>query len=49
MEVLDKGYILLVKSLNTDKCLMSHPNDVKIFEGDIADHNAVQDNSDSND
>ena len=48
MEVLAKGYILLVKSLNTDKCLMRHPNDVKIFEGDIADHNAVPDNSDQN-
>ena len=29
MEVLAKGFILLVKSLNTDKCLMSHPNDAK--------------------
>ena len=47
MEVLAKGYILLVKSLNTDKCLMRHPNDVKIFEGDIADHSAVPDNSDN--
>ena len=48
MKVLAKRYILLVKSLNNDKCLMRHPNDVKIFEGDIADHNAVQDNSDHN-
>ena len=48
MEVLAKGYILLVKSLNTEKCLMRHPNDVKIFEGDIPDHNAVPDNSDNN-
>ena len=24
---------------------MRHPNDAKIFEGDIADHNAVPDNS----
>ena len=48
MEVLAKGYILLLKSLNTDKCLMRHPNDVKRFEGDIADHNAVPDNSDHN-
>ena len=47
MEVLAKGYILLVKSLNTDKCLMRHPNDVKIFEGDIAHHNAVPNNSDN--
>ena len=50
MEVLAKGYILLVKSLNTHKCLTRHPNDVNIFEGDIADDNAVPDNSDkSND
>ena len=48
MEVLAKRYILLVKSLNNDKCLMRHPNDVKILKGDIADHNAVQDNSDHN-
>ena len=48
MEVLAKGFILLVKSLNTDKCLMSHPNDAKIFEGDITDHNAVPGNSDNN-
>ena len=48
MEVLAKGFILLVKSLNTDKCLMSHPNDTKIFEGDIRDHNAVPGNSDNN-
>ena len=48
MEVLAKGYILLVKSLNVDKCLMRHPNDLKIFEGDIADHSAVPDNSDHN-
>ena len=48
IEVLAKGYILLVKSLDTDKCLMRHLNDVKIFEGDIADHNAVPDNSDNN-
>ena len=27
---------------------MRHPNDVKIFEGDIADHSAVSDNSDHN-
>ena len=27
---------------------MRHPNDFKIFEGDIADHNAVADNSDHN-
>ena len=32
-KVLAKGYILPVKSLNTDKCLMRHPNDVKIFVG----------------
>ena len=48
MEVLAKGYILLVKSLNTGKYLMRHPHDVKIFEGDIPDHNAVPDNSDCN-
>ena len=48
MEVLAKGYILLVKSLNTDKCLMRHPNDVKMFEGDSADDNAVPENSDNN-
>ena len=48
MVVLAKGYILLVKSLNTDKCLMRHPNDVKIFKGGIADHNAVPDNSGDN-
>ena len=47
MEVLVKGYILLVKSLRTHKCLMRHPNDVKIFEGDIGDHNAVPNNSDN--
>ena len=46
MEVLAKGYILLVKSLNTDECLMRHPNGVKVFEGDIADHNAVANYSD---
>ena len=45
MEGLAEGFILLVKSLNTDKCLIRHPNDLKIFEGDIADHNAVSDNS----
>ena len=45
MEVLAKGFILLVNSLNTEKCLMRRPNDIKIFEGDIADHNAVPDNS----
>ena len=39
---------MLVKSLNTVKCLMRHPNDVKIFEGDIPDHNAFPDNSDYN-
>ena len=50
MEVLAKRYILLVKSLNTYKCLTRHPNGVNIFEGDIADDNAVPDNSDkSND
>ena len=27
---------------------MRHPNDVKLFEGDIPDHNAVPDNSDNN-
>ena len=27
---------------------MKHPNDVKISEGDIADHDAVRDNSDHN-
>ena len=48
MEVLAKGYIFLAKSLSTDKCLMRHPNYVKIFKGDIADHNAVPDNSDHN-
>ena len=48
MEVLAKGYILLVKSLNTDKCLMRDPNDVKIFEGDIPDYNAIPENSDNN-
>ena len=48
MEVLAKGYILLVKSLNTVKCLMRYPNDVKIFQGDIPDHNAVPDNSGNN-
>ena len=46
MEVLANGYILLVQSLNTDKCLMRH-HDVKILEGDIAHHNAVPDNSDN--
>ena len=46
MEVLAKRYILLVKSLNTHKCLTRHPNGVNIFEGDIADDNAVPDNSD---
>ena len=49
MQVLAKGYILLVKRLNTDKCLMRHPDDVKILKGDIVDHNAVQDNSNNND
>ena len=48
MEVLAKGYILVVKSLNNDKCLMRHPNDVKIFEGDIPANNAVSENSDNN-
>ena len=48
MVVLAKVFILLVKSWNIDKCLMRHPNDVKIFEGDIADHSAVPDNSDNN-
>ena len=48
MEVLAKGYILLVKSLNTDRCLMRDPNDVKIFEGDIPDYNAIPDNSENN-
>ena len=48
MEVLAKGYILVVKCLNTDKCLMRYPNDVKIFEGHIADPSAVIDNSDNN-
>ena len=48
IEVLAKRYILLVKSLNIDKCLMSHPNDAEIFEGDIPDHNAVLDNSYNN-
>ena len=48
MEVLAKEYILVVKSLNGDKCLMRHPNDVKIFEGDIPANNAVSDNSDNN-
>ena len=47
-EVLAEGYISLEESLNTDKCLMRHPNDVKIFEGDIPDHNAVPDNSENN-
>ena len=47
MGVLAKGHILLVKSLSTDKCLMMHPNDAKIFEGDIADHNTVAGNSDN--
>ena len=36
MEVLAKGFILLVKSLNIGKCLMRHPDDVNILEGDIA-------------
>ena len=48
MEVLGKGYILLVKGLNTDKCFIRHPYDAKTFEGDIADHNAVPDNSNHN-
>ena len=48
LEVLAKGYILLLQSLNSDKGLLSHPNDVKIFEGDIPDHNAIPDNSDNN-
>ena len=49
MEVLTKEYIFfLVKSLNIDKCLMRHQNDVKIFEDDIPDHNAVPENSDNN-
>ena len=48
MEVLVKRFILLEKSLNTHKCLMKHPTDVKIFEGDIADHNTVPGNSDNN-
>ena len=48
MEILAKGYILVVKSLNTEKCLMRHPNNVKIFEGDIPDHIAVLDNLDNN-
>ena len=48
MEVLAKGHFLLVKSLNTDKYLMRHPNDAKIFEGDISDRNAISDNSDIN-
>ena len=47
MEVLAKGYILLVKSLNTGKCLMRHPNDVKLCEGDIADHSIVPGNPDN--
>ena len=47
MKVLAEGFILLVKSVNTDKCSMRHPNDVKTFEADIADHNAVPDNSDN--
>ena len=48
MEILAKGYILVVKSLNTEKCLMRHPNNVKIFEGDIPDHIAVLDNLNNN-
>ena len=48
IEVLAKYCILLVKSLNTDKCLMRHLNDIKIFEGGTADHNAVPDNSNNN-
>ena len=48
MEVLAKGYILLVKSSNTAKCLMRYSNDVKMFEDDIPGHNAVPDNSDNN-
>ena len=48
MEVLAKGHFLLVKSLNTDKYLMRHPNDAKIFEDDISDRNAISDNSDIN-
>ena len=48
MEVLAKGHFLLVKSLNTDKYLMRHPNDAKIFKGDIPDRNAIPDNSDIN-
>ena len=48
MEILAKGYILVVKSLNREKCLMRHPNNVKIFEGDIPDHIAVLDNLDNN-
>ena len=47
MEVLAKGFILLVKSLNIGKCLMRHPDDVNILEGDIANRNAVPDNSDN--
>ena len=47
MEVLAKGFILLVKSLNIGKCLMRHPDDVSILEGDIANRNAVPDNSDN--
>ena len=47
MEVLAKGYILLVKSLSTGKWLMRHPNDVKICEGDIADHSIVPGNPDN--
>ena len=27
---------------------MRHPNDVKIFKGDIPDHNAIPGNSDNN-
>ena len=37
MEVLAKGFGLLVKSLNTDRYFIRHPNNVKVFEGDIAD------------
>ena len=37
MEVLAKGFGLLVKSLNTDRYFIRHPNNVKVSEGDIAD------------
>ena len=48
MEVLARRYILLVKSLNTEKCETRPPDEVKIFEIDIPDHNTVPDNSDKN-